>query len=97
MSGIMAIVSLDGRPVPTNLARKQLAAIAHRGEWEPRLWEADGVALGHVICRARQKPTTKSSREAMPHAGIGLRGTGVSTTATNWPACSDSIVPRKRP
>ena len=48
MSGIMAIVSLDGRPVPPELARAQLSAIAHRGEWEPRLWEAPGVALGHV-------------------------------------------------
>lgn len=48
MSGILAIVSLDGRAIPPELARKQLAAIAHRGEWEPRLWEAVGVALGHV-------------------------------------------------
>ena len=48
MSGIMAIVSLDGRPVPPDLPRAQLAAIAHRGEWEPRLWEAPGIALGHV-------------------------------------------------
>ena len=48
MSGIMAIVSLDGRTVPAELARAQLEAIAHRGEWAPALHEAPGIALGHV-------------------------------------------------
>ena len=37
MSGIMAIVSLGGRPVPPELPRAQLAAIAHRGEWRQRI------------------------------------------------------------
>ena len=58
----MAILSLDGRAVPTELARDQLAAIAHRGEWEPRLWEADGVALGHV----NLPRTPEADREVLP-------------------------------
>jgi len=64
MSGIMAIVSLDGRPVPPELARAQLAAIAHRGEWEPRLWEGPGVALGHV----NLPRTPEAEREVLPMA-----------------------------
>jgi asparagine synthase (glutamine-hydrolysing) len=62
MSGIMAIVSLDGRPVPPELPRAQLAAIAHRGEWEPRLWEGPGVALGHV----NLPRTPEAEREFLP-------------------------------
>lgn len=62
MSGIMAIVSLDGRPIPPELPRAQLAAIAHRGEWEPRLWEAPGVALGHV----NLPRTPEAEREFLP-------------------------------
>ena len=66
MSGIMAIVSLDGRPVPSELARAQLSAIAHRGEWEPRLWEAPGVALGHV----NLPRTPEAEREQLPASDI---------------------------
>ena len=62
MSGIMAIVSLDGRPVPPELARAQLSAISHRGEWEPRLWEAPGIALGHV----NLPRTPEAEREILP-------------------------------
>lgn len=58
----MAIVSLDGRPVPPELPRAQLTAIAHRGEWEPRLWEAPGVALGHV----NLPRTPEAEREFLP-------------------------------
>ena len=62
MSGILAILSLDGRPVPPELPRAQLAAIAHRGEWEPRLWEAPGIALGHV----NLPRTPEAEREFLP-------------------------------
>jgi len=62
MSGIMAILSLDGRPIPPELPRAQLAAIAHRGEWEPRLWEAPGIALGHV----NLPRTPEAEREFLP-------------------------------
>ncbi len=62
MSGIMAIVSLGGRPVPPELPRAQLAAIAHRGEWEPKLWEAPGIALGHV----NLPRTPEAEREVLP-------------------------------
>ena len=65
MSGIMAIVSLDGRPVPTELARKQLAAIAHRGEWAPRLWEAGGRRTGpscQTAAHARSRPRSPSGK-----------------------------------
>ncbi|HXU23262.1 MAG TPA: asparagine synthase-related protein [Tepidiformaceae bacterium] len=62
MSGIMAIVALDGRPVAVELARAQLGAIAHRGEWEPRLWEGEGVALGHV----NLPRTPEAEREFLP-------------------------------
>ncbi len=58
----MAILSLDGRPVPGDLARAQLNAIAHRGEWEPRLWEAPGIALGHV----HLPRTPEAEREVLP-------------------------------
>lgn len=58
----MAIVSLDGRPVPPELPRAQLSAIAHRGEWEPSLWEAPGVALGHV----NLPRTPEAEREFLP-------------------------------
>ncbi|MGE0600104.1 MAG: asparagine synthetase B [Dehalococcoidia bacterium] len=69
MSGIMALVSLDGRPVPPDLARAQLAAIAHRGEWEPRLWEAPGVALGHV----NLPRTPEAEREFLPASDTSER------------------------
>ena len=62
----MAILSLDGRPVPPELARKQLAAIAQRGEWEPRLWEANGVALGHV----NLPRTPEADRELLPGSEV---------------------------
>jgi asparagine synthase (glutamine-hydrolysing) len=62
MSGIVAIMSLDGRPIPPELPRAQLAAIAHRGEWEPRLWEAPGIALGHV----NLPRTPEAEREFLP-------------------------------
>ncbi|MGE3077100.1 MAG: asparagine synthetase B [Dehalococcoidia bacterium] len=62
MSGIMALVSLDGRPIPSDLPRAQLAAIAHRGEWEPRLWEGPGIALGHV----NLPRTPEAEREFLP-------------------------------
>lgn len=62
MSGIMAILSLDGRAVPGDLARAQLQAIAHRGEWEPKLWEAPGIALGHV----NLPRTPEAEREVLP-------------------------------
>lgn len=69
MSGIMAIVSLDGRPIPPELSRAQLAAIAHRGEWEPRLWEAPGIALGHV----NLPRTPEAEREFLPAADASGR------------------------
>lgn len=62
MSGVMAILSLDGSPVPPELTRAQLAAIAHRGEWEPRLWEGEGIALGH----ANMPRTPEAEREFLP-------------------------------
>jgi asparagine synthase (glutamine-hydrolysing) len=62
MSGIMAIVSLDGRTVPAELARAQLEAIAHRGEWAPALHEAPGIALGHV----NMPRTPEAEREYLP-------------------------------
>ena len=61
MSGIMAIVSLDGRPVPPELARAQLSAIAHRGEWEP--------VLGGARRRPRPRDlprTPEAEREFLP-------------------------------
>lgn len=69
MSGIMAIVSLDGRPIPPELTRAQLAAIAHRGEWAPRLWEAPGIALGHV----NMPRTPEAEREFLPAADASGR------------------------
>ena len=62
MSGIMAALSLTGRPVDQDLARALLAAIMHRGDCPPRLWEGDGIALGHV-----NLPTTpEAEREHLP-------------------------------
>jgi len=62
MSGLMACLSLDGRPVPQDLARALLAAIAHRGDRPPRLWCGEGIALGHV-----NLPTTpEAEREELP-------------------------------
>lgn len=64
MSGFIVILSLDGRPVPEDLARSHLEAIAHRGDREPRLWLAPGVALGHV-----NLPTTPEAEdEVLPAA-----------------------------
>jgi asparagine synthase (glutamine-hydrolysing) len=62
MSGIMAVLSLDGRRIPEDVARAQLAAIAHRGDREPRLWLGQGVALGHV----NLPTTTEAERERLP-------------------------------
>lgn len=62
MSGVMAILSLSGRPIPRELVRAQLAAIAHRGEWQPRPWEGQGIALGH----ANMPRTPEAEREFLP-------------------------------
>ncbi len=64
MSGVMALVSLDGRPIRPELPRAQLAAIAHRGEWKPKLWEGPGIALGHV----NLPRTPEAEREVLPAA-----------------------------
>lgn len=62
MSGLMACLSLDGRPVPQDLVRALLAAVAHRGDRPPRLWCGEGIALGHV-----NLPTTpEAEREDLP-------------------------------
>lgn len=62
MSGIMALLSLDGRPVTEDVARAQLGAITHRGDREPRVWLGEGIALGHV-----NLPTThEAEREFLP-------------------------------
>jgi asparagine synthase (glutamine-hydrolysing) len=64
MSGMMALLSLDGAPVPEDGARALLAAIAHRGDRAPRLWLDAGIALGHV-----NLPTTpEAEREHLPAA-----------------------------
>lgn len=58
----MALLSLDGRPVPEDLARAMLRSIAHRGDRKPRLWMNREVALGHV-----NFPTTyEAERELLP-------------------------------
>jgi asparagine synthase (glutamine-hydrolysing) len=58
----MALVSLDGRALDPGSARAMLDAIAHRGDRPPRLWEREGVALGHVSL-----PTTpEAERELLP-------------------------------
>ncbi|MCK9518167.1 MAG: asparagine synthase-related protein [Dehalococcoidia bacterium] len=62
MSGVMALLSLNGRPIPPELVRAQLAAIAHRGESPPRAWEAPGIALGH----ANLPRTPEAERELLP-------------------------------
>lgn len=62
MSGVIALVSLDGRPVPETLAREQLAAIRHRGDGEPVLWLDGGVALG----QAHRATTPEAEREILP-------------------------------
>ncbi|MFN8639078.1 MAG: asparagine synthase-related protein [Dehalococcoidia bacterium] len=62
MSGVLALVSLDGRPVPEDLARRQLAAIRHRGAGEPVLWLEPGVALG----QAHRAITPEAEREVLP-------------------------------
>jgi asparagine synthase (glutamine-hydrolysing) len=62
MSGIMAIVSMNGRPIPGELIRNQLAAITHRGEGEARSWLGRGVALGHVNLAT----TNEAEREYLP-------------------------------
>ncbi len=62
MSGVLALVSLDGRPVPRDLAQAQLDAIRHRGDGEPELWLGEGVALGQAF-----RPTTpEAEREVLP-------------------------------
>lgn len=65
MSGVLAIVSLDGRPVPEELARRQMAAIRHRGAGEPVLWLEPGVALG----QAHRATTPEAEREVLPLVG----------------------------
>src|SRR4051812_34782731 len=62
MSGILALLSLDGRPIGDRLPRAALEAIEHRGDREPRLWESDGVALGH----ANHPTTHEAEREQLP-------------------------------
>ncbi|MCC6236442.1 MAG: hypothetical protein IT299_02585 [Dehalococcoidia bacterium] len=62
MSGVLALVSLDGRPVPRELAQAQIDAIRHRGAGEPTLWLGEGVALGQAF-----RPTTpEAEREILP-------------------------------
>lgn len=69
MSGISAILSLDGRPVPAEIAARQLAAVAHRGSEAPREWRAGQVALGHV-----NLPTTPEAEdELLPMASANGR------------------------
>ncbi len=62
MSGVLALVSLDGRLVPRELAQAQIDAIRHRGDGEPTLWLGEGVSLGQAF-----RPTTpEAEREELP-------------------------------
>ena len=62
MSGVLAVVSLQGRQLPEALARAQLQAITHRGAGDPRLWLDRGVALG----QAHRATTPEAEREHLP-------------------------------
>jgi hypothetical protein len=61
MSGIMAIVSLDGRPTGPGISCAQLAA-ATRGESGPGVWERDDVVVGH----ANLPRTLEAEQESLP-------------------------------
>ena len=62
MSGIIALLSLDGRPLSRALAIGQLDAIADRGDRRRRTWLDERVALGHVNLPA----TPEAEREKLP-------------------------------
>ena len=58
----MVLLALDRRPVDAVAASAMLAAVAHRGDREPRLWCGEGVALGHAAL-----PTTpEADHERLP-------------------------------
>jgi asparagine synthase (glutamine-hydrolysing) len=64
MSGIVGILSRDGRPVESSDLHQMLAAIAHRGPDGSGLWRRGSAGLGH-----RQLWTTPESlRERLPLA-----------------------------
>lgn len=62
MSGLLALLSLDGRAVTEARARPSLSMIAGRGDHAPQLWLDDGVALGHV----HRATTPEAERERLP-------------------------------
>lgn len=69
MSGVLAVLSLDGMPIAETIVRSQLAAIAHRGDCDPQLWMNGQLALGHV-----NRPTTpEAERELLPIASADGR------------------------
>lgn len=51
MSGIVAIVHLDGRPVEPALLRAMTAAMAYRGPDAQGTWSSAHVGLGHALLR----------------------------------------------
>jgi len=74
MSGILAILALDGRPAPLDLASAQLAAIDHRGSQPARQWHDGPVALGWLRASHRALDRTRSSELVPfhPHTGEEL-------------------------
>lgn len=64
MSGFFVVLSLDGRPVTETIARAHVAAVARRGDREPRLRLGPGVALGH----ANLPTTPEAEGEDLPAA-----------------------------
>ncbi|MGE5596740.1 MAG: asparagine synthetase B family protein [Hyphomicrobiales bacterium] len=69
MSGLLALVSMDGRPIPAGLADDMLGAIAHRGSRPARRWDGEGVTLGHINFPS----TAEAEEEILPACSRGGR------------------------
>ncbi len=69
MSGVVALVSLDGTPVAREVAEEMLQRAAHRGDRHPVMWAGTAAALGHVH-RAR---TPEAEDESLPECDASGR------------------------
>ncbi len=66
MSGVMALLSLDGRPLSEERAHAMATAIAHRGDGDPRLWLGQAATAGIALGQAHRPTTPEAEREVLP-------------------------------
>ena len=78
MSGICAVVSLDGAPIDPRAVDEMVAAAPHRSRDRSRTWHGPTGAIAHQATHASERDA--ADRQPLTHAGLVLVAAGVLVT-----------------